>query len=149
MTSPSGAAVVRRFLQVILRSPRYMLLAGRLAQDSRLPAARRAVAGAGLGYALLPLDLVPGIIPILGQLDDLTALIGGVKLALRGCPPELGREHLARVGLAAETRDDDLATLRDTAAGLGREGVSLVGKAGGALARLAAGIERYGLGRLK
>jgi uncharacterized membrane protein YkvA (DUF1232 family) len=83
-----------------------------------------------VGYALLPFDVLPGIIPIVGQLDDLAALLLGLRFALGGCPPALARAHLERVGLSETAIDADLQTVRTTAiwlvkggARLGRQGI--------------------------
>lgn len=111
---------------LLVRSPRYALLAANMARDGRLTAGQRLGALACVGYVLSPIDLVPGIIPIAGQLDDLTVLIGGLKLVLRTLPPDVGLEQLGRAGLTARDVDQDLRTVRDTALWLGRQGGSRV-----------------------
>jgi len=52
---------------------------------------------ATLLYILSPIDLLPDPILGLGQLDDLAALIVGVKLFIEMCPREIVREHLERM----------------------------------------------------
>lgn len=52
---------------------------------------------ATLLYILSPIDLLPDPILGLGQLDDLAALILGVKLFIEMCPREIVREHLERM----------------------------------------------------
>lgn len=116
--------ILKRFAAVLLRTPRYALLVANLARDERLSRGQRIGAVASLGYCLSPIDLVPGIIPILGQLDDLAVLIGGLKLVLRTIPPAIGIDHLQRVGLSARDVDEDLATVGDTAQWIGRQGAS-------------------------
>lgn len=37
----------------------------------------------GIVYLILPLDLIPDIIPLLGQLDDLGVIVGLITLAWR------------------------------------------------------------------
>lgn len=134
----SGRSPLRRFAVVIFRTPRYAGLAANLARDGRLSVAQKAGAGSSLGYAVLPFDLLPGIIPVAGQLDDLTVLIGGLRAVLRSCPLEVADDHLARSGLTFEIMDADLATVRDTALWLGRRGARLLGEA----ARASAGLVR-------
>lgn len=140
METRPGSAVLGRFAKVLLRTPKYGLLAAVLARDPRLSAGQRAGAAGALGYALLPVDLLPGIIPVVGQLDDLTVLIGGLRAVLRGCPNGVASEHLSRAGLTFEVLDADLATIRDTARWLGRQGASLLRRAARVSSRLVSGL---------
>lgn len=121
--------VLRRFAAVLVRSPKYALLAANLARDGRLTAGQRLGALACIGYVLSPIDLVPGIIPIAGQIDDLAVLIGGLRFVLRTVSPDVGIEQLRRAGLTARGVDDDLRTVRDTAVWLGKQGGSQVSRA--------------------
>jgi uncharacterized membrane protein YkvA (DUF1232 family) len=121
----------------LLRTPRYAALAASLASDGRLSGKQRAGAVAAFGYALLPVDLLPGFIPVVGQLDDLAVMIGGLRAVLRGVAPEVQTEHLERAGLSLATLDADLAAVRDTAWWLGRSGARLIGRAVGTAERLA------------
>ncbi|WP_370161735.1 YkvA family protein [Limimaricola soesokkakensis] len=61
-------------------------------RDRRTPLAAKLVAGAVAAYALSPIDLIPDVIPVLGQLDDLLIVPLGIMLALRLIPAPLMRE---------------------------------------------------------
>lgn len=56
----------------------------------------KAVAAAVVAYALSPIDLIPDVIPVLGQLDDLVLLPLGLALAVRLAPPALWQRCLAQ-----------------------------------------------------
>lgn len=142
MATRQAEGVPRRFVGVLLRSPRYLLLAANVARDERLSGAQRAGAWIALGYVVSPIDLVPGIIPVAGQLDDMAVLIGGLKTVLRSCPPEVARDHLIRAGVDFKTMDEDLSTLGATAWWLARKGGRL-------LARAARASARFGLGKVQ
>ncbi len=110
-----GRRVMLRFAKVLIRVPRYLRLAYRLARDERLTAGQRALAAAGVAYSVSPLDPIPGIIPIVGQLDCLAVLLLSLRQALRSCEPEVAADHLRQSGLTTATIDGDLATIRSTA----------------------------------
>ena len=74
-------------------------LAWNLFRDPRVPTYMKGVPLLAILYVISPFDLIPGIIPILGQLDDLALLVLGVKLFLNLVPEELVREHRQRMGL--------------------------------------------------
>lgn len=94
------------------RLPGYWRLAWGLVRDQRIPpAARRWIVGAGL-YNVSPIDPVPGIIPVLGQLDDYAVLLLAVRKALRAAPEEAREEHLTRTGVSTDQIDRDLVEMR-------------------------------------
>jgi len=61
----------------------------RVVQDPRCPRLARWFLGAAVAYLLLPFDLIPDWIPVLGQLDDLVIVPLLVWLGLRQLPPGL------------------------------------------------------------
>jgi uncharacterized membrane protein YkvA (DUF1232 family) len=62
---------------------------GRAARDPRTPWLARALALAVLAYAVSPIDLIPDFIPVLGYLDDLLVVPGGIALAIRMIPDDV------------------------------------------------------------
>jgi uncharacterized membrane protein YkvA (DUF1232 family) len=138
----------------LLRVPSYLLLAGSLMRDDRLSQGQRTAAIACLGYALSPIDLVPGIIPVAGQLDDLAVLIGGLRALLRTLPPSVAQEHLGRTGLTLAVMDEDLRTVRDAVLWLARRGAALVGRVArdameGAILRIREGLGQASPGKVR
>ena len=53
-----------------------------------------------IGYLLLPFDLVPDFIPVIGQLDDLLIVPGLIYLALKMIPDEVVAECHRKVAEA-------------------------------------------------
>jgi uncharacterized membrane protein YkvA (DUF1232 family) len=104
-----------RLAGTIGRLPRYLGLARALAASDDVPPGRKALLGAALAYTVSPIDLVPGIIPVVGQLDDLAVLLLGVKQALGACPPETADRFLASAGLTAAVVEDDVAAVQGAA----------------------------------
>ena len=62
--------------------------------DTPWPA--KALLGLAVGYALLPFDLIPDFLPVIGHLDDLVIVPGLVWLALRWIPPAVMEACRAR-----------------------------------------------------
>jgi len=128
---------LERFWIALRRLPRYVALGVNLARDDRVPGGAKAAVVAGGVYAVSPVDLVPGIIPVAGQLDDLVVLLLTLRRASRACPPPVAAEHLERAGLGATDFDDDLAACRATVRWLAAKGLRLGGRlAAGAGQRL-------------
>ena len=75
-----------RIAAMVRRMPAYLRLSWRLGKDPLLSKARRAAVIGAAGYLASPVDLVPGVIPVLGQLDDIILIPLGVTLAMRMVP---------------------------------------------------------------
>ncbi len=108
----AGVAAFDPMWQLIKRLPKYARLSAALARDPRLPASSKAMLIVGGAYLVSPIDLVPGFIPVAGQLDDLYVVLLGLRQAMRVSPPDVIEEHFARVGLPKTIVDDDLAAIR-------------------------------------
>lgn len=61
-------------------------------KDSRTPRAAKVLLAVALGYLLMPFDLVPDFIPVLGQLDDLVLVPLLLGMALLLVPAEVYRD---------------------------------------------------------
>jgi uncharacterized membrane protein YkvA (DUF1232 family) len=73
--------------------PDCVVLFGRLLRDERVPRHRKLLLGAMLAYLAMPFDLVPDVIPVAGQLDDLLTVVLVLRGVLRSGGPDLLREH--------------------------------------------------------
>jgi uncharacterized membrane protein YkvA (DUF1232 family) len=62
-------------------------------KDTRTPKLAKFFLGVAIGYVLLPFDLIPDFIPVLGQLDDIVIVPLFFFLALKTIPKELLEEH--------------------------------------------------------
>lgn len=97
---------------VVRRLPSYAKVATAMARDTRVPRAAKAYLAAGGVYLISPIDLIPGIIPVAGQIDDLYVVLTGLQRAIRTSPPAVVEEHFAAVGLRPGIVDEDLAAIR-------------------------------------
>ena len=58
----------------------------RVLRHPRTPRAAKILLGLAIGYVLLPFDLIPDFLPVIGHLDDALIVPGLVLLALRLVP---------------------------------------------------------------
>jgi uncharacterized membrane protein YkvA (DUF1232 family) len=128
--------------KTLTRLPRYLVLARGLVGDRRLSRWRKAALGAGIAYLASPIDLVPGLIPVVGQLDDLAAVLLALRFALRGLPGAAAEARLAEAQLSRAILDEDLANVRRAAAWVARRAAAVSGAALDRAARLASGAGR-------
>ena len=105
--------VLGPYLAMLTRLPIYVRLGADMARDPEVPASAKASLVAAGAYAVWPFDLVPGFIPVAGQMDDLAALLLSIKYAIRMTPKEISVPHLERAGITPQQIDDDLRSLRD------------------------------------
>jgi uncharacterized membrane protein YkvA (DUF1232 family) len=111
------------FGALLRRLPAYARLAWALARDPRLSRLRRAAVLAAAGYVVSPIDVVPGIIPIAGQLDDLLIALAAIRLALDGLRPEVRAERLAAAGLTQADLEVDIRATGAIARWMGRSAI--------------------------
>ncbi len=114
-----------RFGALVRRMPRYARLAWNLSRHPKVTGKRKLALVAATTYVVSPIDLVPGFIPVAGQLDDAAAVLIAIGIALRSMQPPERAAALAKVGLVATYIDDDLRTIGVTYKWIGRRGVKL------------------------
>ena len=88
--APRGRLAAARAIARLV--PDVARLALRLARDRRLPWPARLAVVLLAGYLALPFDLVPDVIPVLGQLDDALVALLVLRYALRAAGPDLVAE---------------------------------------------------------
>jgi uncharacterized membrane protein YkvA (DUF1232 family) len=94
------------------RLPNYAKLTAALARDPRVPKQAKAMLAVGGGYMISPFDLIPGIIPVAGQIDDLYVMLTALKQAIKVTPDDVAEEHLREAGVTRANLDADLAAIR-------------------------------------
>jgi uncharacterized membrane protein YkvA (DUF1232 family) len=109
----SGRLRYLRLARLVWKLPTYARIVWGLVRDPRTPLPLKALLGAGLAYVVVPIDLIPDVIPILGQADDLTVLLLVLDLFIANAPREVREEQVQRARDGTAQLDQDLARLRD------------------------------------
>jgi uncharacterized membrane protein YkvA (DUF1232 family) len=134
--APSERNPVARLTETLGRLPRYLALARALAADPAIPRWRKAALAASIVYLASPIDLVPGLIPVAGQLDDLAAVLLGLRVALQGASPAGRAAHLEKAGLSDGAIARDLAIVRGAAGWIARRAAGTTVRVGKASAKV-------------
>jgi uncharacterized membrane protein YkvA (DUF1232 family) len=101
-----------RMGRLVVKLPTYARVVWGILRDPRTPIGLKGMLAAALAYVVLPVDLVPDAIPILGQADDLTVLLLVLDLFIQNAPPEVRAEHMTRARNGTADLDRDLQRLR-------------------------------------
>lgn len=68
-----------------------------LIKDADVPIYLKILPFAGILYTLFPIDLIADVVPVLGQLDDLTILLVGAKVFIEMAPPQVVARYMAQM----------------------------------------------------
>ncbi|HSS20757.1 MAG TPA: DUF1232 domain-containing protein [Pyrinomonadaceae bacterium] len=83
----------RRLKNVVLFIPNMVALCARLLTDPRVPMTERALVGAAILYAIVPFDLIPDMVPFVGQIDDAYLIALTLLRLMSRTEPNVIREH--------------------------------------------------------
>ena len=82
-----------RMKNLLLFIPNLVLLCGRLMVDPRVPAKERLLVAGAIIYAIIPLDLIPDMLPFIGQVDDAYLIALTLLRLMSTTDPRIVREH--------------------------------------------------------
>jgi uncharacterized membrane protein YkvA (DUF1232 family) len=82
-----------RLKSLLLFIPNMILLCGRLLTDARVPKTEKALVAGAILYAIVPLDLIPDMIPFVGQIDDAYLIAITLLRLIDRTDPKVVREH--------------------------------------------------------
>jgi uncharacterized membrane protein YkvA (DUF1232 family) len=83
----------RRMKNLLMFVPNMVLLCGRLLTDPRVPRTEKALVAGAIIYALIPLDLIPDMIPFVGQIDDAYLIAMTLLRLVDRTDPSVLRQH--------------------------------------------------------
>ncbi len=82
-----------RMKNLLMFIPNMVLLCARLMTDSRVPGTERALVAGAVIYAIIPLDLIPDMIPFVGQIDDAYLIAVTLLRLVERTDARVVREH--------------------------------------------------------
>ena len=104
VTSPRSVSLLKFLLPNVI-NPAYwhkswldVSLAWQLFRDPRVPTYLKGIPVIVALYLLSPLDIIPGFLPVIGQLDDFALLLLGVATFNRLAPDEVVLEYRPPTG---------------------------------------------------
>ncbi|MGD9712809.1 MAG: YkvA family protein [Thermomicrobiales bacterium] len=107
---PDDEALSDRVKETARRGPRYMKLVVGMVRDPDVPMKAKAALILGGSYVVSPIDLIPGLIPVFGQIDDLVVMMAALGTATKLTPPDLVQKHLDLAGLTSADMKRDAET---------------------------------------
>lgn len=115
--SSRGLGLVRTlnllaFAPLASRAPTYGRLVLALLRDERVPTSQKAILGVAAAYLVLPVDIIPEALPVVGAIDDVAVAVLALDLFLEGVPRSLLDEHIEQLGIDGDELERDLAQVR-------------------------------------
>ena len=99
-----------RMSNFLMFLPNMVVLLGRLLKDARVPTAEKALFLGALVYVISPIDLLPDILPFIGQVDDIYVVALTLLRLVNRTDETVVREHWSGGG--------DIVSLADSIAGI-------------------------------
>jgi uncharacterized membrane protein YkvA (DUF1232 family) len=100
----------RRMKNLLMFLPNTIALCGRLMTDARVPRTEKLLFAGAIVYAVMPLDLIPDMLPFIGQVDDAYLIALTLIRLINRTDAGVVREHWRGGG--------DIVQLVDAIAGL-------------------------------
>ena len=94
-----------RALQVLRHLPQFARLYWRLFRDRRVSVLAKALLILTIAYVVWPFDVIPDVLPFIGEVDDLAVVLSGLWLFVRLCPPEVVLERVREISSGAPPRE--------------------------------------------
>ena len=94
-----------RAVQILAYLPQFVRLYWRLFRDRRVSVLAKAVLVLTAAYVVWPFDVIPDVLPFVGEVDDLGVVLSGLWLFVRLCPPEVVLERVREISSGAAPRE--------------------------------------------
>ncbi|MEA4849540.1 MAG: YkvA family protein [Clostridiaceae bacterium] len=110
----------RDISSVIEKLPEYTRLLFKLYKSPDIRRRHKLLLSAGIAYSVSPIELIPGMIPVAGQLDNLIIMLRCLRKVLKASGAETREKYLKEAGMTLEEIDEDINISVDTLKAIGR-----------------------------
>ncbi len=119
----------RDIFSVIGKLPSYSKLLIKLYKSRDIRKRHKVLLSMGIAYSLSPIELIPGIIPVAGQLDNLLIMLSCLEKVLNATEVEIRSGYLEEAGITLEEIREDIELTGETLKSIGRGTVKVVSNA--------------------
>lgn len=116
----------RDIFSVIGKLPQYSKLLVRLYKSGGIRRRHKVLLSMGIAYSLSPIELIPGIIPVAGQLDNLLVMLRCLEKVIEGTDVKITGKYLEESGISIEEIKEDIRITRGTLKAIGRGAAKIV-----------------------
>lgn len=116
----------RDIFSIIGKLPRYSKLLIKLYKSRDISKRHKLLLSMGIAYSVSPIELIPGIIPVAGQLDNLLIILRCLKKVLEASDKEVRMKYIQESGITIEEIDEDIKLASDTLKSIGKGTVKVV-----------------------
>ena len=92
-------------MQVLAYLPQFARLYWRLFRDRRVSVLAKSLLLLTIAYVVWPFDVIPDVLPFIGEVDDVAVVLSGLWLFVRLCPPEVVLERVREISAGAPPRE--------------------------------------------
>lgn len=109
-TSQKGGKLGGKLGEYLFLLPDFFILVSRLALDKRVPSKQKLMVGGIIAYLIMPIDIIPDFIPVIGHVDDLVLVVMGLNMILNDIDPKVISDNWSGEGDVLEQMQKITAT---------------------------------------
>ena len=134
----------RDIFSILGKLPRYSRLLLKLYKSPGISKKHKLTLSIGIAYSVSPIDLIPGIIPIAGQLDNLLVMLRCLEKVLDATDSEITGQYLEEAGISIDEIREDIQIITTTLKSIGRSTLKVLTNTG----KTAGYLVMYGMRKL-
>ena len=102
----------KEVLEAVKRLPQYIKLLYKIFKSSELKKSHRLLLYGAIGYVVSPIDLIPGVIPVIGQLDDILVVLTVIYKVISAYRKDKFADLLGECNLSIDIVKNDVEVIK-------------------------------------